>query len=115
MSNADKFRQIAALSKQLDDAHTITKIGREVKNSLVRLGDKPVLRVPCIKTDLPTFDYDVLQYGGIPRGRIVEIFGPEGSGKTTTALYIIACAQAAGGLAAYEDAEHKLEPSYASA
>lgn len=113
MSNADKFRQIAALSKQLDEAHTITKIGREVKNSLVRLGDKPVLRVPCIQTDLPTFDYDVLQYGGIPRGRIVEIFGPESSGKTTTALYITGQEQRAGGIAAYIDAEHKLEPSYA--
>jgi recombination protein RecA len=103
-----------ALSKQLDKEHSIEKIGREVKNSLVKLGDRPVLRVPCIKTYLPTFDYDVLQYGGIPRGRIVEIFGPEGSGKTTTALYIIACAQAAG-LATYVDAEHKLEPGYASA
>ena len=113
MSNAEKFRQLAALSKQLDDAHTITKIGREVKNSLVRLGDKPVLRVPCIKTDLPTLDYDVLQYGGFPRGRIVEIFGPESSGKTTTALYLTGQEQQAGGIAAYIDAEHKLEPSYA--
>jgi recombination protein RecA len=72
-----------------------------------------VLRVPCINTGLPTFDYDVLQYGGIPRGRIVEVFGPEGSGKTTISLYITACEQGTGGLAAYIDAEHKLEPSYA--
>ena len=112
-TKAAKFRQLEALSKQLDEQHTISKIGREVKNSLVRLGDKPVLRVPCIKTDLPTLDYDVLQYGGVPRGRIVEIFGPESSGKTTTSLYITACEQATGGLAAYIDAEHKLEPSYA--
>jgi recombination protein RecA len=112
-SKAAKFKQLETLSKQLDEAHTITKIGREVKNSLVKLGDRPVLRVPCIKTDLPTFDYDVLQYGGIPRGRIIEIFGPESSGKTTTALYMTACEQATGGLAAYIDAEHKLEPSYA--
>jgi recombination protein RecA len=101
------------LSKQLDEEHTIKNIGREVTNSLVRLGDKPVLRVPCIRTDLPTLDYDVLQYGGIPRGRIVEIFGAEASGKTTTALYITGQEQASGGLAAYIDAEHKLEPSYA--
>jgi recombination protein RecA len=112
-TKASKFRQLEALSKQLDEQHTISKIGREVKNSLVRLGDKPILRVPCIKTDLPTVDYDVLQYGGIPRGRVIEIFGPESSGKTTTSLYVIACEQAAGGLAAYIDAEHKLEPAYA--
>ena len=112
-TKATKFRQLEALSKQLDEAHTITKIGREVKNSLVRLGDKPVLRVPCIQTGLPTLDFDVLQYGGIPRGRIVEIFGDEASGKTTTALHTVACEQAAGGLAAYIDAEHKLEPTYA--
>lgn len=112
-SKAAKFRILESLSKQLDEQHTITKIGREVKNSLVKLGDRPVLRVPCIPTGLPTFDYDVLQYGGIPRGRIIEIFGPESSGKTTTALYVTACEQATGGLAAYIDAEHKLEPSYA--
>lgn len=110
-----RFKQLAILSKQLDEAHTIPKIGREVKNSLVRLGDKPVLRVPCIQTGLPTFDYDVLQYGGIPRGRIVEIFGAEASGKTTTALHITAQEQSAGGIVAYVDAEHKLEPSYAQA
>lgn len=112
-TKAAKFRQLETLSKQLDTAHTIKNIGREVTNSLVRLGDKPVLRVPCIKTELPTFDYDVLQYGGIPRGRIIEIFGPESSGKTTTSLYITACEQKSGGLVAYIDAEHKLEPSYA--
>jgi recombination protein RecA len=55
----------------------------------------------------------VLQYGGIPRGRIIEVYGPEGSGKTTISLYITACEQSVGGLAAYIDAEHKLEPTYA--
>lgn len=110
-----RFKQLASLSKQLDDAHTISKIGREVKNSLVRLGDKPILRVPCIATGLPTLDFDVLQYGGVPRGRIVEIFGAEASGKTTTALHITAQEQNAGGIVAYIDAEHKLEPSYAQA
>jgi recombination protein RecA len=110
-----KFKQIALLSKQLDKDHTIEKIGRVVSNSIVRLGDRPVLRVPCISTGLPTFDYDALQYGGIPRGRIVEIFGAEAGGKTTTALHITAEEQAAGGLVAYIDAEHKLEPTYAQA
>ena len=112
-TKAAKFRQLEQLSKQLDEQHSIKNIGREVTNSLVKLGDKPVLRVPCIKTDLPTLDYDVLQYGGIPRGRIVEIFGAEASGKTTTALYITGQEQRTGGLAAYIDAEHKLEPLYA--
>ena len=112
-TKAQKFRQLEQLSKLLDEQHTITKIGREVKNSLVKLGDRPVLRVPCISTELPTFDYDVLQYGGIPRGRIIEIFGPESSGKTTTALYVAGQEQRTGGLVAYVDAEHKLEPSYA--
>jgi len=114
-TKAAKFRQLEALSKQLDTEHSIKNIGRVVTNSLVRLGDKPVLRVPCIKTDLPTLDYDVLQYGGFPRGRAVEIFGPEGSGKTTISLYVTACEQEQGGIAAYVDAEHKLEPLYAKA
>lgn len=112
-SKEQRFKQIALLSKQLDKEHTIDKIGRVVTNSLVRLGDRPVLRVPCISTGLPTFDFDVLQYGGFPRGRVVEIFGPESSGKTTTALHTIAQAQSAGDLTAYIDAEHKLEPLYA--
>ena len=103
------------LSKQLDEAHSIKNIGRIVTNSLVRLGDKPVLRVPCINMGLPTFDYDTLQYGGVPRGRIVEVFGAEGSGKTTWALSLIAAEQANGGIAHFEDAEHKLEPTYAQA
>ena len=113
--NNAKFKQLSILSKALDKAHTIEKDGRIVTNSLVRLGYRPILRVPCISTGLPTFDYDTLQYGGIPRGRIIEIFGPEGAGKTTIALHIIAEEQAAGGIAHYEDAEHKLEPTYAQA
>lgn len=114
-SKESKFRQLAQLSKALDKAHTNEKIGRIVTNSLVRLGDRPVLRVPCIDSGLPTLNYDVLQYGGIPRGRIIEIFGPESSGKTTTALHFIAQEQKAGGICHFEDAEHKLEPTYAQA
>ena len=110
-----KFKQIAQLSKKLDKAYTDEKNGRVVTNSLVRLGDKPILRVPCISTGLPTFDWDTLQYGGVPRGRICEFFGPESAGKTTTALHIVGQEQKAGGIVAYIDAEHKLEPLYASA
>lgn len=115
MSNLEKFKQIAQLSKKLDKAYTNETNGRVVTNSLVRLGDKPLLRVPCIATGLPTFDFDVLQYGGIPRGRIIEIYGAESAGKTTTALHIVGQEQKAGGIVAYIDAEHKLEPLYATA
>ncbi len=113
LTKEQKFKSISLLSKALDKAHTDEKIGRIVTNSLIRLGSRPVLRVPCISTGLPTVDYDVLQYGGIPRGRIIEMFGPESAGKTTTALHIIAQAQKAGGIAHFEDAEHKLEPLWA--
>jgi recombination protein RecA len=115
MSNEEKFKKLASLSKVLDKAYTDEKNGRIAENTLVRLGDKPVLHVPCIGTGLPTFDYDVLQYGGIPRGRIIEIFGPESSGKTTTALHITAQEQKQGGIGAYIDVEHRLEPLYAKA
>ena len=108
-----KFKTLALLSKALDKAHTIEKDGRIVTNSLVRLGDRPVLRVPCISTGLPTLDYEVLQYGGIPRGRMLEVFGPESAGKTTLALHIAAQEQKLGGIVHFEDAEHKLEPLWA--
>lgn len=108
-----KFKQVALLSKRLDKEHTIEKDGRIVSNSIVRLGDRKVLRVPCISTGMPTVDYEVLQYGGIPRGRVIEIFGPESAGKTTFCLNLIAQEQKAGGIAHFEDAEHKLEPTWA--
>ena len=108
-----KFKQLALLSKQLDKAHTIEKEGRIVVNSLVRLGDRKVLRVPCIATGLPTLDFEVLQYGGVPRGRMLEVFGPESAGKTTLALHIAAQEQKNGGIVHFEDAEHKLEPVWA--
>ena len=110
-----KFKTLALLSDALDKSHTDKSLGRIVSGSLVRLGSKRVVRVPCIPTGLPTVDHEMLQYGGIPRGRIVEVFGPESSGKTTTCLYIVAQEQKLGGLAAYIDAEHKLEPTYAQA
>ena len=108
-----KFKQLSILSKALDKAHTIEKDGRIVTNSLVRLGDRPILRVPCISTGLPTLDFEVLQYGGIPRGRMLEVFGPESAGKTTLALHIAAQEQKLGGIVHFEDVEHKLEPLWA--
>ena len=80
----------------------------------MRLGDKVGLPIPSICTSLPTLDKEVIQTGGIPRGRIVEIYGPESSGKTTIALHIIGCEQKLGGLCAFVDAEHALDPTYAT-
>ena len=83
------------------------------KHSLIRLGSRVNQPVPSIVTGMPSLDREVLGCGGIPRGRIIEILGPNSSGKTTIALAIIAAEQKDGGLAAYVDAEHTLDPSYA--
>src|SRR5690348_15472969 len=82
------------------------------KGSIMRLGSKEVLPISVISTGAISFDA-ALGVGGFPRGRVVEIFGPESSGKTTIALQVIAEAQKAGGLAAFVDAEHALDPQYA--
>ena len=82
------------------------------KGSIMRLGDRVKIRVDIIPTGSISLDY-ALGIWGIPRGRIIEIFGPESSGKTTLALHIIAEAQKLGGLAAFVDAEHALDPTYA--
>lgn len=82
------------------------------KGSIMRLGEKTGLDVPAISTGAVSLDI-ALGVGGIPRGRVVEIFGPEASGKTTIALHIIAEVQKTGGQAAFIDAEHALDPEYA--
>jgi len=82
------------------------------KGSIMRLGEQPSINVNVIPTGSLTLDA-ALGVGGVPRGRVIEIFGPESSGKTTLALHIIANAQKAGGLAAFIDAEHALDPEYA--
>ncbi len=82
------------------------------KGSVMRLGEQPQVRVPTISTGSIALDA-ALGVGGVPRGRIVEVYGPESSGKTTLALHLIANAQRAGGLAAFIDAEHALDPVYA--
>ncbi len=82
------------------------------KGSIMRLGDKEAISIPTISTGALSIDA-ALGIGGVPRGRVVEIFGPESSGKTTLALHIIAEAQKAGGMAAFIDAEHALDPEYA--
>src|SRR6266487_4093768 len=83
------------------------------KGSIMRLGSKgPIVPISVISTGSISFDA-ALGVGGVPRGRVIEIFGPESSGKTTITLQIIAEAQKAGGLAAFVDAEHALDPAYA--
>ncbi len=82
------------------------------KGSIMRLGERDVLDVPAISTTSIGLDA-AIGVGGVPRGRIVEIYGPESSGKTTLALHIVAEAQKAGGVAAYIDAEHAMDAEYA--
>ena len=82
------------------------------KGSAMRLGDQPEQNVEVIPTGSLALDM-ALGIGGLPKGRIVEIYGPESSGKTTLALHVVANAQKKGGVAAYIDAEHALDPAYA--
>jgi recombination protein RecA len=82
------------------------------KGSVMRLGEKPVVQMAVIPTGSIALDV-ALGVGGLPRGRVVEVFGPESSGKTTVALHAVASAQRAGGIAAFIDAEHALDPDYA--
>ncbi len=112
---ADKTDAKAESSKKdaLDTA--IKQLEKQYgKGTVMKLGQAPALNVEAISTGSITLDC-ALGIGGVPRGRIVEIFGPESSGKTTVALHIIASAQKAGGEAAFIDVEHALDPVYAKA
>lgn len=92
---------------------TIKNIEKQFgKGSIMRLGENAAMNVEVISTGCMSIDL-ALGVGGLPRGRVVEIFGPESSGKTTVALHAIAEAQAQGGMAAFIDAEHALDPLYA--
>lgn len=84
------------------------------KGSIMKLGENAKLNIEAISTGALTLDL-AMGIGGVPRGRIVEIYGPESSGKTTVALHIVAEAQKKGGIAAFIDAEHALDPVYAKA
>ncbi len=84
------------------------------KGSVMKMGDDVAQRVAAIPTGALSLDL-ALGIGGLPRGRVVEIYGPESSGKTTVALHAVAEAQKAGGIAAFIDAEHALDPTYARA
>src|SRR3989344_3226314 len=84
------------------------KFGEE---AIMKLGDRPKVGVDAISTGSIGLDA-ALGVGGLPRGRIIEIFGPESSGKTTLSLHVIAEAQKAGGICAFIDAEHAMDPEY---
>ena len=93
----------------------IEKIEKDFgKGSIMKLGDKPTVNVDAIPTGSLALDV-ALGIGGVPRGRIIEIYGPESSGKTTLAQHIVAECQKKGGIAAFVDAEHALDPEYAKA
>ena len=109
---AAETKAAASHQRELDAAiSTITKSYGE--GSIMRLGDaRALVKIDVIPTGALAMDL-ALGVGGIPRGRVVEIFGPESSGKTTLMLHVIASAQKTGGLAAFIDAEHALDPGYA--
>ncbi len=108
---AKKEKEAKVMGGAIDDtlAQIRTKFGDE---SIMKLGDKPHVDIDAIPTGSIGLDA-ALGVGGLPRGRIIEVYGPESSGKTTLALHVIAEAQKKGGICAYIDAEHAMDPEYA--
>ena len=105
MAVADRAKALEAALAQIEKAHG--------KGSVMRLGEETRQPIEVIPTGSIALDV-ALGIGGLPRGRVVEIYGPESSGKTTVALHAIANAQRAGGICAFIDAEHALDPEYAA-
>ena len=105
MAVADREKALEAALAHIEKHHG--------KGSVMRLGDQSQAEIEVIPTGSIALDV-ALGIGGLPRGRIVEVYGPESSGKTTVALHVIANAQAAGGICAFIDAEHALDPDYAA-
>jgi recombination protein RecA len=103
-SSADRGKAVEAALLNIEK-----KFG---KGSIMRLGEREISDIPAISTTALSID-SAIGVGGVPRGRIIEIYGPESSGKTTLALHIVAEAQKAGGIAAYIDAEHAMDAEYA--
>jgi recombination protein RecA len=102
-----------ATDKKTDLKETLSQIEKQFgKGTVMRMGDKEILDIPSISTGSVGLDI-ALGIGGIPQGRVTEIYGPESSGKTTLTLQIIAECQKKGGTAAFIDAEHALDPQYA--
>jgi recombination protein RecA len=106
MAGIDRDKALSAALSQIERSHG--------KGAVMRLGDETRAPIDVIPTGSIALDV-ALGIGGLPRGRIVEVYGPESSGKTTVALHAVANAQRAGGIAAFIDAEHALDPDYAQA
>ena len=105
--------QVAGSDRQKALDTVLSQIDKNYgKGSVMRLGDRPATKIETIPTGSIALDV-ALGIGGFPRGRVVEIYGPESSGKTTVALHAVASVQKAGGIAAFIDAEHALDPAYA--
>lgn len=105
-NDGKKDREGSSLENTIEDIKT--KFGDE---AIMKLGDRPKVDVDAISTGSIGLDF-VLGVGGLPRGRIIEIYGPESSGKTTLCLHVVAEAQKKGGVAAFVDTEHALDPEY---
>lgn len=106
LSIEERMKVLDAVGKQLNTQF-------KTVNSLVRLGSKLGIKMPHYATQIPSLDHGVLGVGGVPRGRVIEVFGPESAGKTTLTLILLAADQALGNLCAFVDAEHALDPNYA--
>src|ERR1700755_1327565 len=100
----DKDKALAAALSQIERSFG--------KGTVMKFGEGAIAQVEAISTGSLGLDI-ALGIAGLPRGRIIEVFGPESSGKTTLALHVVAQAQKQGGIAAFVDAEHALDPSYA--
>ena len=115
MADAVKEKELDEIKAGKDKALKLAldKIEKDFgKGSIMRLGDKSTLNVEFIPTGALALDI-ALGIGGVPKGRVIEIYGPESSGKTTLAQHIVAESQKRGGIAAFIDAEHALDPEYA--
>lgn len=105
LTKADKVKAISDVTRTLNNEYDCQIVQK--------LGKKTGVRLSCLATGMMTFDEFVMSCGGFPDGRVVEVFGPESSGKTTFCLHVIAMAQKLGEFAAFIDAEHALDPNYA--
>ena len=119
MAKATKNPQIVQITDEEEKkkalANTLSAIEKQYgKGAIMKLGERTAMNVQTIPTGCLELDI-ALGVGGVPRGRIIEIYGPESSGKTTVALHMVAEAQKLGGTAAFIDAEHALDPVYAKA